>query len=120
MAHYMLSDYEVEGWPIWVDNSDRVSFEVKKRVSKSGAAIEKAQWLAEKAQSKKKGDAPPPFGQRFYAVPKTVDGEPLPRRKEWLLEQQRLKDGVPPGGVADADMMAEYRERRRRKQSGED
>jgi len=120
MAHYMLSDYEVEGWPIWVDNSERVSFEVKKRKSKSGAAIERAQWLAEKAQSKKKGEAPPPFGDRMYAVPKTSDGKPLPRKKDWLVEQQRLKDGAPPEGVADADMMAEYRERRRRKQNGED
>ena len=119
MAHYMLSDYEVEGWPIWVDTSDRVMFEVKKRKSRSGAAIEKAQWSAEKARSKKKGDTPPPFGERMYAVPKTVDGEPLPRKKEWLLEQQRLKDGAPPGGVADPDKMAEYRERRKQRGGGD-
>jgi len=119
MAHYLLSDYEVEGWPIWVDSSERVSFESKKRTSKSSAAIEKAQWLAEKAQSKKKGDAPPPFGQRYYAVPKTVDGKPLPRKKDWLVEQQRLKDGAPPEGVANPELMAEYRERRRGKRDGQ-
>lgn len=118
MAHYMLSDYEVEGWPIWVDNSERVSFDAKKRTSKSGAAIERAQWLAEKAQSKKKGDTAPPFGQRFYAVPKTVDGKPMPRRKEWLEEQQRIKAGEPPGGVADPDMVAEYRARRKNRNGG--
>lgn len=113
LAHYMLTDYEVEGWPIWVDTSARVEFEAKTRKSKSGAAIERAQWLSEKAQSKKKGDSPPPFGVRHYAVPKTLDGKPLPRKKDWLLAQQ----GKEPTNVFDADKVAEFRDRRKAKGS---
>ena len=112
LAHYLLSDFEVEGWPVWVDTSTRVEFEVKTRVSRSGAAIERKQWLAEKARANKKGDAPPPFGERLFAVPKTSDGKPLPRKKEWLLEQASKQSGVD-ARVANPDMVAEYRARRR-------
>lgn len=117
MAHYLLSDYEVEGWPIWVDTSERVEFLVKKRHSRSGAAIERAQWQKEKAQSTKK-NAVPSFGERFYAVPKTVDGKALPRKKDWVALELAKKSPVD-DRVADVDKMAEYRNRHKQRGSGD-
>ena len=112
LAHYLLTDFEVEGWPIWVDTSERVEFQVKKRNSRSGAAIERVQWQAEKTRANKKGDTPPPFGERLYAVPKTIDGKPLPRKRDWLEEQTAAKTSDTTR-VADPDKMAEYRNRKR-------
>lgn len=66
--------------PPWIDRSDRVSWDVKTFTSRSAAAIEKK-------QASEKKQVP---GRRYYAVPRTVDGGPLPTMQEFLEEQQRL------------------------------
>jgi hypothetical protein len=85
-AHFVLQDWYRDGIPIWVDESDRVTFDAKSRVSKSRAAIERAQ----EASAKKKKATP---GLYFIAEPHVMDGGDMPTRDEWLLEQQR-KSGV--------------------------
>lgn len=58
---------------------------MKSRVSKSRAAVERAQ---EQASKNKK----PVFGRYFVAEPKVMDGGDFPTRTEWL-EEQEVKSG---------------------------
>ncbi len=77
--------------PVYIDESDRVRFEVMKGVSKSRAAIDRRE--AQDGKSKE-----PNYGVYYYAVPKTIDGKPLPTMEEWLEEKAAKKgrgDKVP-------------------------
>lgn len=60
-----------------------MAFDAKPRVSKSRAAIERAQESATKGNKK----AVP--GRYFIAEPKVIDGGDFPTRDEWLEEQER-------------------------------
>lgn len=68
------------GMPMYWDRSDRVRFETESFVSKSKAVLDRAEERA--SQSKTKN-----YGKVFYAVPKTMDGGPLPTLEEFLVEQ---------------------------------
>ena len=83
-AHYILEDWYRDGIPLWWDESDRVTFDAKARISKSRAAIERAQ----EADSKKKSKS---HGRYFIAEPRVMDGGEMPTRDEWLEEQERKK-----------------------------
>lgn len=83
-AHYVLEDWYRDGIPLWWDESDRVTFDAKARVSKSRAAIERAQ----EADGKKKSKS---YGRYFVAEPRVMDGGEMPTRDEWLEEQERKK-----------------------------
>ena len=85
-AHYILEDWYRDGIPIWWDESDRVAFEAKARVSKSRAAIERAQESA----GKKKNTV---HGRYFIAEPRVIGGGELPTRDEWV-EEQAAKSGL--------------------------
>lgn len=82
-AHFIIDDWYRDGIPIWWDESDRVAFDAKARVSKSRAATERAQENATKGNKK----AVP--GRYFIAEPKVVDGGEFPTRAEWFEEQER-------------------------------
>ena len=85
-AHHLVQDWYRDGIPIWWDESDRVTFDAKARVSKSRAAIERAQ------ESASKNKKPSP-GRYFIAEPRVMDGGELPTRDEWL-EEQAVKSGT--------------------------
>ena len=74
--------------PPWIDRSERVSFDAKSFISKSAAAVERAQHR-DQVNSSKQGNSPK-FGKRYYAVPRTVDEGPMPTMQEWLEDQRRL------------------------------
>lgn len=84
-AKYILDDWYRDGIPIWWDESERVAFNAKSRVSKSRAAIDRAQ----EAAGKNKKHIP---GQYFIAEPVVIDGGDFPTRDEWL-EEQAYKNG---------------------------
>jgi hypothetical protein len=86
-AHYILEDWYRDGIPLWWDESDRVTFDAKARVSKSRAAIERAQ----EADGKKKSKS---YGRYFIAEPRVMDGGDMPTRDEWLEEQEQKKGAV--------------------------
>ena len=86
-AHYILQDWYRDGIPVWWDESDRVTFDAVARVSKSRAAIERAQ---ESASGKGKK---PVYGRYFVAEPRVMDGGEMPTRAEWL-EEQEMKSGA--------------------------
>jgi hypothetical protein len=56
-------------------------------VSKSRAAIERAQ----EAEGKKKNKA---HGRYFIAEPRVMDGGEMPTRKEWLEEQEQKRGAI--------------------------
>jgi hypothetical protein len=80
-AHFVLQDWYRDGIPIWIDESDRVTFDAKAKISKSRAAIDKAQ---DSSANKK-----PVYGRYYIAEPKVMDGGDMPTLQEWLDEQQR-------------------------------
>jgi hypothetical protein len=81
-AHFILQDWYRDGIPVWWDESERITFNAKARVSKSRAAIERAQESA----GKNKKSVP---GRYFVAEPVVTDGGEFPTRSEWLEEQER-------------------------------
>jgi hypothetical protein len=83
-AYYFTQDWFRDGIPLWWDESDRVTFDVKARVSKSRAAIERAQEKESKKKSKN-------HGLYFVAEPRVMDGGELPDREEWFQEQAAKK-----------------------------
>lgn len=81
-AHYILQDWYRDGVPIWWDESDRVAFDAEARISKSRAAIERAQEKAGKSKTTV-------HGRYFVAKPVVIGGGDFPTRAEWLEEQER-------------------------------
>jgi hypothetical protein len=82
---YMSGDF-----PVWIDRSDRVTFETKYFVSGSRAALERQQYQADKAAQN--GKSTPSFGRMYYAVPRTKDGGDMPTMREWLEEQAEKRN----------------------------
>lgn len=66
--------------PPWIDRSERVAWDAKTFISKSAAAVERK-------QDKQKKPVP---GMRYYAVPRTTDGGPMPTMKEFFEDLKRL------------------------------
>ena len=84
-AYYFAQDFIREGIPVWWDESDDVMFEVDKRVSRSRAAITRA----EKQETGKGKEAP--HGRYYVPKPKTRGGVPMPTFEDWIKEQERKK-----------------------------
>jgi len=75
-AYYFEQSYQIDGFPIWVEESPNVSFVARSKVIRSQAVIEAAQ----ANENKKKN---PTHGKRFYAEPVVTAGGLWPRRKDW-------------------------------------
>lgn len=88
-AYWIKQEYGAV--PPWIDQSDRVSFEVRSFISKSAAAMERKQEAEEKAASKRGGKRT--FGKKYYTVPQTIDDGPMPTIQEWLEEKERKRNG---------------------------
>ena len=86
-AHYIIADWYRDGIPIWVDESERVAFDAKPRISKSRAAVERAQ----EASTKNNKKSIP--GRYFVAEPRVIDGGKMPTREEWIQEQAMKESG---------------------------
>ena len=83
-AYYFAQDFTRNGIPVWWDESNDVVFEVKKKVSRSKAAVDRA----EKRDAK--GDKGSKDGVYYVPVPKTRGGAPFPTFEAWASEQSRL------------------------------
>ena len=79
------------GVPLYLDRSDRVRFEVGSYVSRSKAALDRAEEKASKGKAKN-------YGKVFYPIPRTVDGGPMPTLEEFLQEQE-LKREMSAGNI---------------------
>lgn len=90
-AYHMKQGFMDGNYPIWIDRSDRVTFEMKSYVSKSSAASERKEEQVSKATNKH-------YGQRWYPVPVTMDGGPMPTYREWMEEESEKKGRARPEG----------------------
>jgi hypothetical protein len=88
---YLANAYEIEGYPIWVEESDAITFEAVPRVIRSLQAVE----VAQAAESKKEN---PTKGKRFHAEARLARGRKWPTRKDWE-ERHRRGEIVPEDGV---------------------
>lgn len=79
-AYHLKQGFMDGNYPVWVDRSDRVVFEMESYISKSAAASERKEEQEAKKNNKQ-------FGKRWYPVPRTIDGGPLPTYREWVEEQ---------------------------------
>lgn len=96
-AYHIREDMMIGNVPIYWDQSDRVSFDVKTGISKSKAATERWERQQEKKNANNKAGTTP--GLFAYAVPRTIDGGPLPTLEEWAAEKA-AKQGKPPAPPA--------------------
>lgn len=80
-----------DGIPIWWDESQRVTFDIKRKTSRSRVALDSEEEKEGKRKNKTKG-------VYFVPVPRTNDGNPaLPTFHEWQEEQERLDGNNWPG-----------------------
>lgn len=82
-AYYFAQDFYRDGIPVFWDESDDVMFEVEKRISRSRAAVQRAE------DSENKGERKAPPGRYYIPTPKTRGGAPFPTFKDWLNDEQR-------------------------------
>lgn len=106
-ALYLQEAYELEGYPIWIEESDAIRWEVGHRDVRSLSVVEKAQ----KDESGKKNPTP---GRRFYAVPKLLPGRKWPTRQEWL-DRRASGQTTPEDGTVDLERIEAAEERARLK-----
>lgn len=105
-AYYLEKAYELEGYPIWVEESESISFQSRHRDVRSIAVVEKAQ----ETESKKKHPTP---GRRFYAEAVLLPGATWPTRQNWIERRARGENYV--DSVVMPERMAEAEERAREK-----
>lgn len=106
-ALYLQEAYELEGYPIWVEESKDIQFELRHRDVRSLSVVEAAQ----AAESKKEN---PTKGRRFYAVPKLLPGRKWPTRKAWLDSRSNGGDTDEDGAI-DIKRIQEAEERAKAK-----
>lgn len=92
-ALYLYKAYEVEGYPIWVEQSGDIEFKAVPTVIRSLKVVE----IAQEAESKKDN---PEKGKRFHAEAVLTPGAKWPTRKDW--EQRRKSGEIEPDGVSNA------------------
>lgn len=105
-AYYLQRAYEIDGYPIWIEESTDVDFVAKARVIRSLAVVERAQ----EAEGKKKNPMP---GKRFHAEVVLHEGAKWPTRADWLARRAAGHE-VPEDGV-NAERRIEAEERAREK-----
>lgn len=105
-AYYLQKAYEVDGYPIWIEESTDVDFVAKGRVIRSLAVVEKAQ----EAEGKKKHTT---HGKRFHAEVILHDGAKWPTRAAWIARRAAghvvPEDGVSPERRAEAEERAKQK-----------
>lgn len=86
-ALQVVEDYtdNETGHLIFVEQSDRVTFDAKKYTKKSIAAVERKT----KGSKKRPYEAGP--GERWRTIPRVMNGGEMPTLAEWLAEQERKK-----------------------------
>lgn len=91
-ALYLNKSYEIEGYPIWVEESSDIQFKAVPRVIRSLQVVE----IAQDAEAKKDTQVK---GKRFHAEAVLRPGAKWPTRADW---EKRHRDGeiIPEEGVS--------------------
>lgn len=91
-ALYMYNSYEIEGYPIWVEESPDISFVAVPRVIRSLQVVE----VEQEKESKKDN---PTKGKRFHAEAKLRPGAKWPTRVDWE-KRHSAGEVIPEDGVS--------------------
>lgn len=88
-AFQTIEDYtdSETGHLVWVEQSDKVTFDAKRYVKKSIAAVER-KTKGSKSKAYKAQD-----GERWRTVPRVMGGGDMPTLSEWI-EQEQKKSGL--------------------------
>lgn len=81
-AYHMLQDMMQGDWPVWIAQSDRISWETQKKVDRPKASLDKA--MEEKN---------PPKGRVYHVIPKVNDGGEWPTLEEWIADKADKNKG---------------------------
>lgn len=106
-ALYLNEAFEVEGYPIWIEESPDISFVARTKIIRSAAVVEKAQ----DDEGKKKN---PRRGVRFYAEAKLAGGATWPTRRAWM-ERHSSRPAIDPEDTMAAERIADAEERAKAK-----
>lgn len=90
---YLNKAYEIEGYPVWVEESPDVTFKAVPRVIRSLQVVE-----AEQAKESARGDKATK-GKRFHAEAVLRKGAKWPTRADWEA-RKRAGEVVPEDGVS--------------------
>lgn len=88
---YLNKAYEVEGYPIWVEESPDITFEAVPRVIRSLRVVEEKQ-----EQDQKSGK--PMKGRKYHAEARLRKGAEWPTRQDWT-KRHNSGEPVPEEGV---------------------
>lgn len=84
-AYHDREHWDVNGYPIWVEESKDVEFKAKKKVIRSKAVVEAAEKAYQKSLHPEKGPAKPGTpGLTFYPTMKVKEGKSYPRFEDWV------------------------------------
>lgn len=112
-ALYLNKAYEIEGYPIWVEESKDIQFKAVPRVIRSLQVVE----IAQDAETKKDN---PVKGKRFHAEAVLRPGAKWPTRADWD-KRHRSGEVIPEDGVtARQSKIAEDAEDRAAAKAAED
>lgn len=87
-ALYMNEAFEVDGYPIWVEESPDIEFRARTRTIRSAEVVEKKQ--NQKAGKKNQE------GKRFFAEAILKPGKKWPTRSDWLAKQRKGAPEIDP------------------------
>lgn len=73
-------------WPVWISESDRLAWDVTRKINRPQAALDRARQAEENRLSNTKGAKPTP-GLTFLVEPRVMDGGALPTFEEWLVDR---------------------------------
>lgn len=101
---YLQKAYEIEGYPIWVEESPDISFKAVPRVIRSLKVVE-----VEQAREQAKGDKAEK-GKRFHAEAVLRPGAKWPTRSDWERRhasgEKIPEEGVRENAIAEAEERA--------------
>lgn len=105
-ALYLNEAFEIEGYPVWVEESDSIFFKAKRHKIRSLAVVEAAQQTHQEKKNPEKG-------VRFSAEAKLKPGHKWPTRADWIKKRSGVVEDIT--ADTDAERAAEAEERARAK-----
>jgi hypothetical protein len=101
-AYHLNKVFEIDGYPIHIEESPDISWSVKRKKLRSAAAVEAEQEKMSKGNAKN-------YGVRIVAVPKLREGAKWPRRADWAMKNSGVEE--PNDKMANLRVAAEERAR---------
>ena len=102
-AYYINKAFEVDGRPVWVEESPDIVWTAKSKVMRSAAAVEKEQERIGNMKGSNK------HGLRVYAVPNLRPGASWPTRESWAKQREKTYEPDADQKINERNQSAEQR-----------